>query len=208
MLFKLCKRLLDSETFPLRFFETTLHQLWKKKFPKEDLGNHRFLHLKDWLPKCCEALVVSKMKEDIIKAGTKYQIGSLPTHRVEEHLIVVKAIIGRSAQSEEGGTIVQLVDIEKFFDSENLRGLMNTLHTAEVSEKAYKVWFKLNSKTVIKVKTPAGPTESKEVDELVAQGSGGAALASQLDIGSGVKCYFNNSTDEAKYGSVRVQPQC
>ena len=118
----------------------------------------------------------------------------------------MKALIGRSIQ--EGGSIVELVDIEKFFDSENLRGIMNTLHSAEVSSKAYRVWFKLNSKTVITVKTPAGPTESKEVHELVAQGSGGAALASQLDIGSGVKCYFNNSTDEARYGSVRTQPQC
>ena len=27
VVFKLCKRLLDSETFPSRFFETTLHQL-------------------------------------------------------------------------------------------------------------------------------------------------------------------------------------
>ena len=85
---------------------------------------------------------------------------------------------------------------------------MNTLHSAKVSMKAYRVWYKLNSKTVITVKTPAGSTDSKEAHELVAQGSGGAALASQLDIGNGVQCYFGNSTDEAKYGSVRIQPQC
>ena len=60
VVFKLCKPLLESESFPVRFYKTTLHQLWKKKHPKEDLGNHRFLHIKDWLPKCCEALVVSK----------------------------------------------------------------------------------------------------------------------------------------------------
>ena len=56
----------------------------------------------------------------------------------------------------------------------------------------------MNSKTVITVKTPAGATESKEVHKVVAQGSGGAALASKLDIGSGVQCYFHNSTEEAK----------
>ena len=71
------------------------------------------------------------MKLDIIDAGKKYQIGGLPNHRVEEHLIVVKAIIGRSTQIEDKGSIVELVDIEKFFDSENLRGIMNTLHSAE-----------------------------------------------------------------------------
>ena len=48
------------------------------------------------------------MKTDILNAGTQYQIGGLPNHRVEEHLIVVKAIIGRSTQIEEGGSIVEL----------------------------------------------------------------------------------------------------
>ena len=80
------------------------------------------------------------MNEGILNAGTKYQIGGLPSHRVEEHLIVVKALIGRSTQVGDGGVIVELVDIEKFFDSENLRGIMNTLHSAKVSKKAYRVW--------------------------------------------------------------------
>ena len=50
-------------------------------------------------------------------------------------------------------------------------------------------------------------TKSEEAGELCAQGSGGAALASQTDIDSGVQCYFQNRRDEAKYGSVRVLPQ-
>ena len=78
------------------------------------MGNHRFIHMKDWLPKCCEALIVDKMKEDILRAGNKYQIGGIPNHRVEEYLIVLKAIIERSIAKGEG-SIVLLVDIEKFF---------------------------------------------------------------------------------------------
>ena len=65
--------------------------------------------MKDWLPKCCEALIVIKMKADILKSGNKYQIGGIPNHRVEEHLIVVKAIIERSISKGEG-SIVTLVD--------------------------------------------------------------------------------------------------
>ena len=60
---------------------------------------------------------------------------------------------------------------------------------------------------MISVKTASGLTESEEAHEICAQGSSGAALASQLDIGSGVQCYFKNSTDEAKYGKVRIQAQ-
>ena len=77
-IFKLCARMIKEETFPERFYETTLQQLWKRKFPRENLSNHRFIHLKDWLPKTCESLIVSQMKTQILKAGTKYQIGGVP----------------------------------------------------------------------------------------------------------------------------------
>ena len=204
--FKLCKRLIYEEEFPTRFFETVLHQLWKNKFPKEDLGNHRFLHIKDWLPRCCEALVVNKMKPSILDAGTKYQIGGLPNHRVEEHLLSIKAIVSRSV-SNSGGAMVKLVDIKGFFDSESLRGVMNSLHEAKIPKKAYRTWFLMNSQTSISVKTPAGQTKFREAGELCGQGSSGAALASQLDIDLGVQSYFRSSTDEISYGSVRVQPQ-
>ena len=66
-----------------------------------------------------EALTVNKMKEDIINSGNKYQIGGIPGHRVEEHLIVVKSIIQRYMDLKSG-VIIQLVDIQKFFDTEIL----------------------------------------------------------------------------------------
>ena len=206
--FKLCKLFIDDEEFPDRFFETILHQCWKHKFPIEDLCNHRYLHIKDWLPKCTEALVVNKMKPCILKSGTKYQIGGLPHHRVEEHLVTIKAIVSRSSTSTPGGgAIVKLVDIKGFFDSEYLRGVMNSLQEAKIPKKAYRNWFLLNSKTSISIKTPSGQTKFKEAGELCGQGSGGAALASQLDIDLGVNSYFKSSNDEVKFGSVRIQPQ-
>jgi hypothetical protein len=147
------------------------------------------------------------MKAPILEAGSKYQIGGLTNHRVDEHLVAIKAIVSRSCNTPKGGAIVKLVDIKGFFDSESLRGVMNTLHEASIPKKAYRVWFKLNSKTKVTVRTPAGQTGHREVGELVGQGSGGAALASQLDVDLGVQSYFKSSLDEIKYGEVRVQPQ-
>ena len=68
--------------------------------------------------------------------------------------------------------------------------------------KMYRVWFNLNSQTGISVVTPSGETEFGEAGELCGQGSAGAALASQLDIDLGISCYFEDSTDEASYGSI------
>ena len=137
--FKLFKRMIEEENFLNRFDETILHQLWKKKGIKENLNNHRYIHIKDWLPRLCECLVVGKMKEDILKGGTSYQIGGIPGHCCEEHLMSVKSIMQRCI-SMSGGCIVQLVDIQKFFDSENLRGVMNSLSEVKVNMKAYRTW--------------------------------------------------------------------
>ena len=66
-IYKLCKRMLKEESFPDSFCKTTLHQLWKPKGSRQDLGNHRYIHMKEYLPRLCEALKVNNMKEDILE---------------------------------------------------------------------------------------------------------------------------------------------
>ena len=140
-IYKLCNRMIKEESFPEDFASTVLYQLWKRKGRREDLNNHRYIHIKEWLPRLTEAL----MKEDIIKSGNKYQIGGIPGHCVEEHLIVVKTIMQKYIDMKSG-VIIQLVDIEKFFDTEILRTVMTSLSEANVNKKAYRCWFKLSEK--------------------------------------------------------------
>ena len=103
--------------------------------------------------------------------------------------------------------VVQLVDYKKFFDSERLRAIMASLNYANVNKKAYRCWYKMNETTVISVDTPVGRTDKATVHEIVPQGSGGAALASSLDLALVLKRYISGSQDELCYGSVRTQPQ-
>ena len=81
---------------------------------------------------------------------------------------------------------------------------MTSLNTANVNEKEYRCWFKLNATTVISVDTPVGRTEKAKVHEIVPQGSGGAALASTLDLGLGLKRYFSGSLSGRKVPSVLI----
>ena len=111
--------MIEEDTFPADSAITTLYQLWNRKGSRENLNNHRYIHIKERLPRLTEALTVNIMKEDILKSGNKYQIGGIPGHRVEEHLIVVKSIIQRYT-TLKSGVIIQLADIEKFFDTEIL----------------------------------------------------------------------------------------
>ena len=143
------------------------------------LVNHRSIYLKDWKPRLIEELLTEKMKENILNSGTKFQIGGVLGHRIEEHLIVLKSLIQEKMRKKEGG-VVQLVDFKNFFDSERLRAIMISLNHANVNKKAYRCWFKMNETMVISVDTPVGRTNEATVHEIVPQGSGGAALASAM----------------------------
>ena len=121
---------------------------------------------------------------------------------MEEHLLTLKCITGRYI-SKGAGVILQLVDIKKFFDKERLGTVMTSLNRDNVNKKAYRCWYKLNQKTVFRVATPAGTTESSEATDSVPQGSGGAARASGLDIALGLQEQFAGSTEEVQFGKVR-----
>ena len=127
--------MLEKEKFPNDFSVTVLYQLCKRKGSKENLNNHRYIHMKNCLPRLTESLTVSMTKDAIIQNGTKFQIGGIPGHRVEEHLIVVKSVIQLYIH-HKAGIVIQLVDIEKFFDKEILRTIMTCLNSENINKKA------------------------------------------------------------------------
>ena len=204
-IFNLCQRLISEEKFPSSFDKTTLHQIYKGKGCREILSNSRFIHSKDWLPRTCDFLVVEKIKPCIIKGTSKFQIGGIEKHRPQEHLFVVKSILGLFADLNKS-VIFQLYDIQKYLDKENLRDAMNTLFEAGVDPKMYRVWFNLNKNTVIRVKTGSGHSEWAEAGELIGQGTGGGALVSSINLDKGMEEFFKGSGDEITYGEVRLQP--
>ena len=88
------------------------------------------------------------------------------------------------------GLIITLVDIQAFFDKENIYDAMQTLTDIGVNKKAARVWFKLNEGTEISVKTAGGMSESAHVGDCIGQGTTGAALVSQVNLDQGLQQYF------------------
>ena len=58
---------------------------------------------------------------------------------------------------------------------------------AGISEKDYRMWYKLNEDTEIAVRTSVGESKTELVKNSVGQGSFGAALASSINIGCAVQ---------------------
>ena len=58
-------KIIDKEEIPWEFSKTVLILIWKKKGSALDLNMMRYVHMKSWQAKLCEALVTETMKEDL-----------------------------------------------------------------------------------------------------------------------------------------------
>ena len=205
--FQLCKNMIENEKFPAEFRNTTLHMIYKGKGKREDLTKNRFIHSKSWFPRLVEGLVVEGgLKKPLIEKSSIFQIGGQPGHRSEELLFVMKSVIAR--QRMQGKEIViQCYDISKYFDKEMMQDAILTCKERGADPKAVRLWYKLNEKTEICVKTGVGMTEYTNVGAVVGQGTMGGALVSQAVLDEGAKKHFvPGDEDELKYGNVPLAP--
>ena len=161
--------------------------------------------MKEWGARFIEALEVQGMREAIISAGTKFQLGGKTGMRVQFHIYVVKSVMAM-VEEKKTGEIIYTADIKKFFDKEVLVDCMDVIAKAQVDPKVYMNWYQLNQRCQVAVVTGAGMSEEGDAGEVVGQGSRGAALVSQLKVDKVVDSYFSGSTDEECYGGVRLQP--
>ena len=75
----------------------------------------RHLHMKEETPKFFGHLVMSEVKDKMTGNMTKFQIGTKPGHRAQEHLFVLKSVI--SLYIHLGKPIIlSMWDVSKFFD--------------------------------------------------------------------------------------------
>ena len=119
----------------------------------------RYIHGKDWDAKLLEALVSERMKPSIIENCPKIQIGGIKNNSSSEHLMVLKTWM-KTLETQNKTGIFQAFDMEKFFDKEGLVDTLNTVYTiGKISEKDYRLWFKLNFRTRISIITPQQSTQ-------------------------------------------------
>ena len=144
-------------------YEAMLYQLYKGKGEKDDLQNSHFIHLKGWLPRTCDAMMVDMMKPVILDKSTIVQIGGQQFRRTLEHLFTLRSCI---TMVMGGGDDISAICYSEV-DKENVRDVMDFLHKIGIEDKLYRSWFSLNRNTCIKVNTLVGMSERAKVGEVV-----------------------------------------
>ena len=204
-LFNLCKTAWRTEELPERWSQSKLVQLYKGAGPRQQLSSYRFIHMKDEFQKFFGHLVLSAAKDKLFANMSKYQIGTKPGHRVQEHLFVIKSVIALYLKYDKP-LVLTMYDVSKFFDRENLRDCMNELYKNEVRGKLYRLIFKMNMSTKISVQTPVGLSGERDIGESVGQGTVDGAVISAVNLDNGVTDFFRDSEDEVNYGGISLRP--
>ena len=78
------------------------------------LKNNRFLHMKQVMARTVDALVVAKIKEPLVNCSSIYQVGGLPGHSINEHLLTLKTVMALMEERKQG-FIFLVVDFVSFF---------------------------------------------------------------------------------------------
>ena len=161
--------------------------------------------MKDEIPKFFGNLVMDQAKETLFSNMSKFQIGTRPGHRAQEHLFVIKSVISLYTKYDQP-ILLSTWDISKYFDSENLLDVLNELHRTGVQGKLYRLLYLMNRNVRIQVQTPVGYTEMLEMGETLGQGSVEGAVASAVNLANGVHDFFGNSEEEIRYHGLELGP--
>ena len=202
-IFKLMEKMIKMEEIPFKYGNTSLIQIWKKKGSSLDLNNMRFIHMRHWRCKMLEALITEEMKDNIVSATPKIQLGGMPKTSSVEHLVVLKTWMKDKETKKEPG-IFQTFDMAKFFDKESLLDCMYSLNKkAKIDNKSYRLWYKINANTRISVKTSVGDSNFQSIFDSIGQGQNAAALVSSMNIGCAMKDTFRDKFS-SKIGKVKL----
>ena len=92
VVFTLVQKIFLTGDVPQAFKKMTLMKLYKKGDQKL-LSNYRFLHLKQWLPKITEKVIMKRLKKKMGEATPQFQLGGHPKASCVEHLVSLATLL-------------------------------------------------------------------------------------------------------------------
>ena len=201
---ELVQRIYQRGEIPESFKSTTLMKLHKKG-PKNVIDNYRWLHLKTWLPKITEKIVLLKLKDRMVAGTPEFQLGGQPMGSCAEHLVKVNTLL-EMRLAEKKPTVIHLYDIRKCFDQVNLWDV--AWEAAEIGIVGQDLRFLIDINQDIKMKIcgDSRPSAHFVARDTLGQGMVSACIGSSLTIARVVDRRFRWKTDKICVADTAVDP--
>ena len=200
----LVQRIYQSGEIPDMFKETMLMKLHKKG-PKNVIDNYRWLHLKHWLPKLAEKVVMIKLKERMVAGTPDSQLGGQLLGSCAEHLVAVNTVLNmRMAQGK--ATVVHLYDVRKCFDQVNLWDVGWEASQVGIVGRDLRFLMGINQNIRMRVCGDDRPAAYFTARDTLGQGMVSACVGLALAIARTVDRRFRLKLNKIKFGEVLVEP--
>ena len=179
-------RCYEEERVPREWDETTLMKLFKNKGKRTDLKMNRFIHLKPFMPKTFEKLLMKKIEQRLALKTPSFQIGGRKKSSTTEHLLTMMMFMKR-LEKEQGGGICQFMDIKTCFDKMSLSDSLYQCAEAGIVGKPLRLVKEITDNLKIKIQGDSDPNRVKELRDCLGQGTGyaptgtGVTMASTLE---------------------------
>ena len=140
------------------------------KRKKHMIDNHRGIFLIHKYKSLLMRMLLNDKHPIIDEHMTESNIGGRKNRGIRDHLFVVNVVIFEHCKSKTNPISFQIMDFKSCFDSLWELEVINDLFEAGVTDDKLVVIHKLNETNHIRVKTPAGLSSVKTVENVVGQG--------------------------------------
>ena len=202
VIFGLIQKIYLTGEVPSEFKRTNLMKLYKKG-DRKLLSNYRFLHLKHWLPKITEKVVMKRIKKKMSTAVPHEQLGGVKGASCEEHLVELTTVMNIQTRRKRA-TATTFMDVVKCFDRVSLDEVCYQAGQAGVVGKPLRVLKEINSDTKMTIVGDESG-ESFTARDTVGQGLVSACEGSGLAMGVSLHRAMQAKTNHIMINTTRVE---
>ena len=168
-----------KEIMPRSFYTTQLLKLYKGKGVRAELKSNRFIHLKPWMPKLYEKMLMTKIEGRMFSNTPDLQVGGQKQGSTNEHLLAMMISMRRLEEFQGCGSII-FMDIKACFDRVRLSDILfETIQCGVVGRPLKNI---ANYTENLVIKSIGDPKEDREarITNSTGQGSGFAPVGTSL----------------------------
>ena len=168
-----------QEKMPESFYDTELLKLYKGKGVRAELKSNRFIHLKGWMAKTYEKMLMTKMEEKMFHCTPEFQVGGQRMGSTSEHLLSMMIAMKKLERTQGTGAII-FMDIKACFDRVRLNDILYETAQTGVVGRPLKNIAKYTDNLVIKLVGDPDKERRAELTDSTGQGTGYAPVGTSL----------------------------
>mgnify|MGYP001162975371 FL=1 len=168
-----------QEKMPESFYETELLKLYKGKGVRSELKSNRFIHLKGWMAKTYEKMLMTKMEAKMFAATPEFQVGGQKMGSTNEHLLAMIVAMRKLEKVQKTGAII-FMDIKACFDRVRLNDILFETVQAGVVGRPLKNIATYTDNLIIKMVGDDNQERQRRISNSTGQGSGFAPVGTSL----------------------------